>query len=290
VLGALVGDLARAHVVEVALVGGRIFLVIGEGCARIALFLRQLIQQPIRAHYRFDVLALVALVAGCAQRKLLRGMPIAGVAVSRREQRFVLADQAPIAQGARFLVVIAQELDGIAIAPLIDIRARDVSADRVGAQRLTDVNAGVDGVEELSQVAAQPAAAIQRFQAHVRAATGAGTRRVLAHDPVCVAEPEIVLAHLVVDVSHDQQTLLAGVLVFDLRQQLEKRTEMRKRLVVLRCYRLNVRDGRRRAEAQRGVLGPFDDRLQERHRPRVVAGIGELPAPEIRQVLLLGFR
>ena len=54
--------------------------------------------------------------------------------------------------------------------------------------------------------------------------------------------------------------------------------------------RLHVRDRGHRAKAQRDVLGVVDDRLQDRHRPRVIAGVGDLPALEIREVVLLGLR
>jgi len=226
VLGALVSDLPRAHVVQITLVCRGVFLVIGERCADIALLLRELIEQSISAHDRLDVLTLIALVARGAQRKLLCRMPVAAVAVSRREQRFVFADQAPVARRARFFVMLAQQLDGVSIAALIDVRARDVGANCVGAQPLADVQARLDGTQELSHVAAQPAAAIQRFQSHVRTAADAVTRRVLARDPVRVAEPEVVFTDLVVDITHDEQTLLTRVVVLDLRQQLEKRAQV----------------------------------------------------------------
>ncbi len=219
VLGALVGDLPCADVVEVALVGGRVLLVIGEGGLRVALFLRELVQQPIGVHDRLDVLALGTLIGNRAQCELPRGSPIAALAVCVRQHRFVVADHAAIARSARLIVVLAQQLDGIAIAALLDIPARDVRAHRVRSQALADLHARIDAAEELSDLVAQPAAAEQRLQAHVIAATEAAARRILAHDAVSVTDAEVVLADLVVDVPDDRHALLARVLVSNLGQQ-----------------------------------------------------------------------
>ena len=83
------------------------------------------------------------------------------------------------------------------------------------------------------------------------AAACAAPRWILARDPVCIVEAEVVLADLVVEIAHHGQALLTGVLIFDLRQQCEERAELRERLVVLRRHYLHVGYSRDRAEAQR---------------------------------------
>jgi hypothetical protein len=262
--------------------------VVSERGFRVALFLRELVQQAIRVHHRLGVLILAAGIGDHAQGELPGRRRLTLVLVGARQPGIVFGDQPSIARGAGLVVIAAQQLDRVGVAPLVDVETGEIDADQVCPQHLADFAAGRDGVDERRHhVGCQPAAAIERLETQLTAAAHCADRSIFGGGAVRIAQAQVVLANLVVEIADDQQTLLARVLVRDFGQQPQQPTELRECFVVVRAQSLRIGDRSAGTEAQRDVARLLDDLLQRRNSPRVVAGVGAAPAFEVLQELLL---